>query len=140
MRLRAEYDLLQDRLEAVYVDKLDGKIDERFYDRKAEEWRSQQDRLLRSVEEHQAANRTYLAEGVQLLELAGRAYELVLKQEPREQRRLLDYLLSNCTWKGNQLSTTFRQPFDMIADASKILQRETATGFDTGGRRLVMGG
>lgn len=123
----------------MYVDKLDGKIDEAFYDRKAGEWRSEQDRLLRSVEEHQAANRTYLDEGVQLLELAGRAYELFCKQEPREQRRLLNFLLSNCTWKDNQLAVNFRQPFDLIADVSKNLERQTAAGVDTDGRRLVMG-
>ena len=139
-RLLADYDRFQNRLDAMYVDKLDGKVDEAFFDRKAGEWRSEQDRLLRAVEEHQSANRTYLDEGVQLLELAGRAYELFVKQEPREQRRLLDFLLSNCTWKDNQLSVTYRQPFDLIADASKSLKRETAAGVDTDGRRLVMGG
>jgi DNA invertase Pin-like site-specific DNA recombinase len=139
-RLRAESDRLQARLEAMYVDKLDGRIDQASYDRRAGEWRSEQDRLLRGIDEHQAANRSYLDEGVQLLELAGRAYELFRQQEPREQRRLLDFLLSNCTWKDNQLAVTFRQPFDMIADAAKELRKVTATGGDTDGRRLVMGG
>lgn len=69
-RLQEEHRRLRDRLDAMYVDKLDGKIAETFYDRKAAEWRSEQDRLLRAVEEHQAANRTYLDEGVALLELA----------------------------------------------------------------------
>ena len=121
-RLQEEYRRLQNRLDGMYVDKLDGRIDEVFYDRKEGEWRSEQDRLLRAVEELRSANRTYLDEGVQLLELAGRAYELFRKQEPREQRRLLNFLLSNCTWKDNQLKATFRQPFDLIADASKILK------------------
>ena len=49
----------------------DGKIDEAFFERKATEWRAEQGRLLRSIEEHQAANQTYLEEGVALLELAG---------------------------------------------------------------------
>jgi len=139
-RLRADYDRLQNRLEAIYVDKLDGRIDENFYDSMAREWRSEQEHLQQAVEEHQAANRTYLDEGVQLLELAGRAYELFCEQPSREQRRLLDFLLSNCTWKDNQLSVDFRQPFDLIADMSKEVKCETAAGVDTGGRRRVMGG
>jgi site-specific DNA recombinase len=139
-RLRGDYDRLQNRLDAMYVDKLDGRIDEAFYDRKAGEWRTEQGRLLRSIEEHQSANRTYLDEGVQLLDIARRAYDLFVKQEPREQRRLLNYLLSNCTWRDKKLSVTFRQPFDLIADASKTLKRETAAGIDAEGRRLVMGG
>ena len=79
-RLRADYDRLQNRLDAMYADKLDGKVDEAFFDRKAAEWRSEQTRLLHSVQEHQSANQTYLDEGVQLLELASRAYELFIKQ------------------------------------------------------------
>jgi hypothetical protein len=139
-RLRTESDRLQRRLDAMYVDKLDGKIDETFFERKAAEWRAEQCRLLRSIEARQAANQTYLEEGVALLELAGRAGELFRKQGPREQRRLLDFLLSNCTWKDGQLSVSFRQPFDLIADTAKILRREKAAGIDTAGRRLVMGG
>ena len=45
---------------------------------------SEQDRLLRAIEEHQAANRTYLDEGIRLLELARRAHALFMRQEARE--------------------------------------------------------
>ena len=138
-RLQDEHKRLQRRLDAMYVDKLDGKIDEGFYDSKAGEWRSEQDRLVRAVEEHQSANRTYLDEGVQLLELAARAHELFCKQEPREQRRLLDYLLSNCTWKDNQLTVAFRQPFDLIAHMATSVRRETTGGGDAVDPCLVMG-
>lgn len=72
-RLKAEYTRLQNRIDAAYIDKLDGRVDTTFFDRKALEWRGQQDRLLRLVEEHQKANQGYLAQGAQLLELAGRA-------------------------------------------------------------------
>ena len=66
---------------------------------------------------------TYLEEGVRLLELAQRAHRLFQKQEPREKRRLLNFLLSNCSWKGGELTAVFRQPFDMLADAS-VARRE----------------
>ncbi len=56
-----------------------------------------------------------LEEGVQLLELANRAHDLFQKQPPSEKRRLLNFVLSNCTWKGGELSAEFRQPFDMLA-------------------------
>ena len=59
-----------------------------------------------------------LEEGVRLLELAQRAHRLFQKQEPREKRRLLNFLLSNCSWKGGELTAVFRQPFDMLADAN----------------------
>jgi len=130
-RLQAEYTRLQNRIDAMYVDKLDGRVDVAFFDRKATEWRGEQDRLLRSIEEHQTANRTYIDEGVRLLELAHRAYELFQKQEPSEKRRLLNFLLSNCTWKGGELRATFRQPFDMIAVSNVANGKQKAAGGDS---------
>ncbi|HVB56841.1 MAG TPA: recombinase family protein [Candidatus Acidoferrales bacterium] len=118
VRLQSEYDRLQSRVDAMYVDKLDGRIDTVFFDRKSSEWRVEQERLLQSIHEHQNANQTYLDEGIRLLELSQRARSLFQKQEPREKRRLLNFLLSNCSWKDEQLKPVFRQPFDMLADAN----------------------
>jgi site-specific DNA recombinase len=33
----------------MYVDKLDGRIDNAFFDRKSAEWRAEQDRILRDI-------------------------------------------------------------------------------------------
>jgi hypothetical protein len=41
-RLQKEYNRLQARIDAMYVDKLDGKIGGEFYDRMAGEWRKDQ--------------------------------------------------------------------------------------------------
>ena len=132
-RLQTEYNRLQNRIDAMYTDKLDGRIDAAFFDRKASEWRVEQDWLLRSIEEHQATNQTYLEEGVGLLELAQRAHRLFQKQEPREKRRLLNFLLSNCSWKGGELTAAFRQPFDMlvVATAAQEQAKLATTGSAT---------
>jgi hypothetical protein len=58
-------------------------------------------------------------EGVKLLELAPKTHELFLIQPAREKRRLLNLLLSNCTWKRGELDATFRQPFNMLSDTTK---------------------
>ena len=89
-RLQGQYNQLQNRIDMAYEDKLDGRIDVAYFDRKSHEWRAEQDRLLKAIQQHQDANQTYLEEGVTLLELAHRAHELFAKQEPREKRRLLD--------------------------------------------------
>jgi site-specific DNA recombinase len=127
-RLQAEYTRLQDRIEAMYVDKLDGRVDTAFFDRKATEWRAEQGRLLRAIEEHQTADQTYLDEGIQLLELGRRAHELFQKQESREKRRLLDFVLSNCTWKDGELQATFRQPFELIIESTTACAHKKAAG------------
>ena len=96
--------------------------------------------LLRTIEQHQNANQSYLEEGVALLELATRAAALFESQDAREKRRLLDFVLLNCTWKRGELPPVFRQPFDMIADGAKLCAEKKVVGTSPDDLRLVMGG
>ena len=130
-RLQTEYTKHQRRIDAMYVDKLDGRIDAAFFDLKRGEWREEQDRILESIAEHQKANDSYLDEGVMLIELATRAADLFERQSASEKRRLLDFVLSNCTWKNGELTPVFRQPFDMIADAATACGQGKAAGMAT---------
>ena len=102
----------------MYVDKLDGLVDAAFFDRMSDEWREEQNRCLREIERHEAAEQSYMDEGVQILELARNAQRLFERQEPREKRRLLNFLLSNCSWEDGEVVATFRQPFDLLAETA----------------------
>ncbi len=44
-----------------------------------------------------------------MIELAHGALRLFSKQKPKEKRRLLDFVLSNSTWKDGEMAATFRQ-------------------------------
>jgi len=68
-RLQKDYTRLQSRLDVMYDDKLDGRIDASFFDRKATETRLEQDRLSGALHRHQNANQAYFEEGAALLEL-----------------------------------------------------------------------
>lgn len=127
-RLHAEYDRLQNRIHAAYVDKLDGTIDAAFYEKIAAEWQAEQDRCLRDIERHQGADRSYLEEGVRLIELAQNARRLFQKQDSREKRRLLNFLVSNCSWADGELSAALKQPFDLIAETAMVGAQKKATG------------
>jgi site-specific DNA recombinase len=117
-RLQTEHERLRNRLHAVYVDKLDGKIDSDLYVQVSEQWRFEQDKIAADIALHQAADRSYLAEGVQLIDLAQGAKRLFADQEPKAQRQLLNFVLSNSTWQNGELSVVFRQPFDLIAETA----------------------
>src|SRR5690606_34020698 len=62
--------------------------------------------------------------------------KLFASQEPREKRRLLNFLLSNCTWEDGDVVATFRQPFDRLAEttltAAPAAAGETAKTAKTG--------
>jgi hypothetical protein len=91
-------------------------------------WREEQNRCQSEIERHQNANESYLEEGVALLDLARNAQGLFAKQERREKRRLLNFVLSNCTWEDGEVIATFRQPFDMLAETATAAAHVRAGG------------
>ena len=139
-RLQAEYKRLSDRINAMYVDKLDGRVDGTFFDKMSTQWREEQNRCLREIERHQAAEQSYMDEGVQILELARNAQKLFEQQEPREKRRLLNFVLSNCTWEDGEVVATFRQPFDLLAETTAIATRAaTRSGSNSAKSEIWLG-
>jgi site-specific DNA recombinase len=83
-------------------------------------------KILRKIDKHQNANQSYLDEGVRLLELSQNAVRLYEKQEMREKRRILNFVLSNSIWKNGRLYPNYRQPFDMLAETNLAYQKEKA--------------
>ncbi len=133
-RIQAELSKLDTRLEGIYLDKLDGKINLPFYERKSAEWEAERERLMSLISGHQRAESAYFKEGVDLLELASRARELFQSQEPAEKRKLLNFVLSNSSWREGRLTATYRKPFDLISEtavqAAELAQTEPFTVVD----------
>ncbi|MCF8507312.1 MAG: zinc ribbon domain-containing protein [Hyphomonadaceae bacterium] len=122
-RHQAEAQRLSDRIHAMYVDKLDGLVDAAFFEKMSNGWREEQNRCQREIERLQNADKSYLEEGVQLLELARNAQRLFAAQSAREKRRLLNFLLLNCTWEDGEVVATFREPFDLLAETVAAAER-----------------
>lgn len=125
--LQDHYQRLQNRPDAMYVDKLDGAISQSFFEEKSVHWRKEQDEILRRIEKHQGANQTYLEEGCRILELSQHAVILYEKQNSHEKRRLLNFVLSNSIWKDGKLIPNYRKPFDLLAVTNLEYQKQKAT-------------
>jgi hypothetical protein len=81
--------------------------------------------------------RTKVDDGVRLLELAKKSYFLFKNQNQSEERRLLDFVCSNSTWKDQTLTATFRQPFDILAVTNSAWQNEKAAGITSSDLRPI---
>ncbi|MEQ1941303.1 recombinase family protein [Mesorhizobium sp. VNQ89] len=113
-RLEAESERLQKRLDAMYVDKLEGRVEEAQFARLSNQWQREQVEVLREAQGHRDALKTSENEGVKLLEFAHEALATFSDQNPEQRRRLLKIVLSNCTWDDGKVEVTFRQPFDLL--------------------------
>lgn len=117
--LEKEMQVLQERYDKVYIDKIDLKISEDFWKRKSDEIIANQNNLLEAIELHKKANRNYCEGGNRLLELANRAYELYVQQSAEEKREFINYMVSNSTLSGQKLSVELKEPFSGFAECVK---------------------
>lgn len=119
-QLSVRRDLLRARLNKLYLDRVDAKISDVFYDEKRQEWESE----LREVEGQLVslgrAERNYYEVGVKFLELSQRLCAYWRLQDNRLERgELIKALLSNCKIKDGSLYPTYRKPFDLIVKGLK---------------------
>ena len=87
------------------------------------QWREEQNHCQREIERRQTAYKSYKDEGVALLDLARNANACSNSKDLREERRLLKFGLSNCTWEDGEVVATLRQPFDMLAKTATAAAR-----------------
>lgn len=120
-RDQTELDRLQNRLNVLYDDRLDGRIDAGTYDRKAGEIRQQQERLHRRLAEVPVL--PPVSQAVDLIALTAKAADLFLKQAAAEQRKFLRLVLDSANWKGGELRMSLREPFSQL----RLSNRESQT-------------
>jgi hypothetical protein len=82
-----ELDRLQARLDVLYDDRLDGRIDVITYDKKAEEIRGNQQRVRTRITQCQPVGLAPATKAVDLMSLTSKAAELFERQCASEQRR-----------------------------------------------------
>jgi hypothetical protein len=126
----AEYERLNQRIEAMYLDKLDGRITTAFYDEKATQWRQEQTALQRRINELRTTSQNY-ADAINAIETTSILCKGFPAQPPAEQRRLLKIIVEKATWKDGELETTLRNPFQKLRlsnRASTTKQGKNGTG------------
>ena len=111
--------IVRHRLDQAYQDKLDGKITDEFWERKAVEWQSEEQHAIAAIREVEASKPERLLDAMRILELANKAYFLYVKQPPQEKAKLLRMVLSNCTIDAASIYPTYRKPFDVIFQRAK---------------------
>jgi hypothetical protein len=107
------------KIDRGYEDFVSNRITEAFWTRKSAEWEAE----LQTVDAERARlERTHaptVATAEKILELAKKAENLYKSQNPTEQRRLLETVLSNCTFDRGSLSPTYTSPFDLFVKVNE---------------------
>ena len=128
-RLNCRLAQIRNRLEHAYLDKLDGKITEAFWEAKSTEWEKEQETILMTLRELELKSPMGTLDAVRILELANKACFLYLKQPPAEKAKLLRMVLSNCKIDDLNAYPVYKKPFDLIF--KRVQSKEWLPGLDS---------
>jgi site-specific DNA recombinase len=120
-RLESRLTAIRNRMDAAYVDKLDGKISEDFWQRKNSEWQVDELQVKMAIDGLASAEIGDRAMDTQrLLELGNKAHLLYLAQSSAEKAKLLRMLCLNFSVDGASAMPAYRYPFDVIFKRAKL--------------------
>jgi site-specific DNA recombinase len=126
-QLTARQRIVQGKLDRGYDDYLEGRISGEFWSRKSAEWESDLAAVDAELSRVSQPTPAYAVTAARILELAKTAHFLYSDQDLEGRRKLLDSVLSNCTFDRGTLCPTYVKPFD-------LLSRGRETGDWRGGR------
>ncbi len=118
-RLKQRLSAVRHRLDQAYLDKLDGKISEEFWNRKSVEWTGEEQQISLAIQGLANANPDRIIDAVRIFELANKAHFLYLSQPASEKAKLLKMVLSNCTVDAVSIYPSYKKPFDLIFARAK---------------------
>ena len=110
---------LLNMLDDAYMDKLDEKITEEFWQRQMLELQAQDRRIATCLANLTESSSSKLLTISRTLELAQEAHSIYLAQDSTEQAKLLDLVLLNCEIDEVSAYPTYTMPFNLIAQTAK---------------------
>jgi DNA invertase Pin-like site-specific DNA recombinase len=108
--------VVQRRLEAIYEDKIDGKITPEFYLKKLEEYSKQKDEATEALKRVNEGNTKYYEAGYALHELAVKSYEIYKspKATTEDRRLLLSKIFSNISLDACKITPVYTPAFEFL--------------------------
>lgn len=113
--LQNQFDRLENRIERLYEDKLDGVIEEDFYKTKAQEYRREQVNIKSKLDNLHTADEEYYRTAESILKLCSKAPEIFQSSKVEAKRHLIKMVLSNPVINDGKLCSTIRKPFSYWA-------------------------
>ena len=113
--LNSQKDRLRERIDKLYLDKLDGIISEDFWLDKHNKWTNELKTIQENITAFENTNINFIEEGAKFLKICNEIDDLYDYADKNEKKELINYLLQNLTLNGENISYTYKKPFDIFA-------------------------
>lgn len=133
-RLKIERDRLRERMKQIYIDNLDGRIEDTLFNALTAEFREQERKVSRALELRREADLSYMDEGIALMSIARGARRRFLDADLGTKKHMISGVLSNCSFRDRKISATYRKPFDILVEnAAAEVGSELGKAAENGG-------
>ncbi len=119
-RLEEQHRRVEAKLDMMYEDKLEGRISDDIYDRRAQDLRLQDAELVRRINEIRSTTPPPVQQAIDLMDLTSRAADLFLIQPTHEKQQFLRLVLKSASWQDSRLQTEFEEPFNSLKRSNQL--------------------
>lgn len=109
--------ILTHRIDALYADKLDGKITEEFWEEKHNQWHNEKVTLLNKLQSLSVASKNFYESSNLLLNWCKDAPAKFLGKSAETKRKILNLIGSNFIYKDGKLSIVLNPVFELILNS-----------------------
>lgn len=118
--LKAQITKLGTRMERAYEEKLEGKIDEAFWDEQQKRWKLEKMRLEDAIaRQEEVGPGSFLPNAKKVLELAKSIIPLYKSGTAEEKRQIVNFVCSNLRLTGKKLDYKMKTPFAALAEGRR---------------------
>lgn len=127
-KLRQEDDKIQNRLDKLYDDKLDGKIVKDFYDKKFKQYSEEKLKIQELIGKHTEANNDYRELGASVYDLSQKITEVYSNAKILKKRQLVNHVFERLDLNGGKLNFIYTKPYEALlgviktTNSSKVLE------------------
>lgn len=117
--LTLQYNKLQEKIDRLYDDKLEGIINTAFWQDKTVQFKKEQEDVRVQIERFEQSNSNYMETGVKILKYAQKVLELWKVPRSSDKREIFNSVFSNFTLEAKNkkytVEPTFKKPFDILS-------------------------
>ncbi len=115
--LKQRYDQVQNRLDRLFDEKIDGNLEEDFYRRKLAQYSEEKENILKSIKNHSDSSDNYRNKSLQIYEISQDATNSYLKGTPDQRHKLLNLVFEKLTITNGKLEYKYTSDFDRLYKA-----------------------
>jgi site-specific DNA recombinase len=113
------------RIDLLYDDRADKRIDKEFFEERLSQYRRQQQEVIRKIARHKEAAISYAKTANDILTVSQGARELFEKLELKDKQALFKFILSDARLQNGKLLFSYNEPFNKVHEIATFQPQDS---------------